>query len=155
MSIYQGNKQISNNVTIVQGVTIDDNSTDNDVVWSANKVSSIKQYITIPLMAFTSQISASSSKEIFWDNTQVFKQYVPSGTVTRWRYILTGISTENGTITIGNTSISLINDQCGIGAAYPHISGWVTEHMNALVILKPSITFYPHILSLQIEYINS
>ena len=48
MAIYQGNKKISENVTIVQGATIDDSLTSADKVWSSEKVSTS----CIPMKAF-------------------------------------------------------------------------------------------------------
>lgn len=140
----------------INDALIDDSSTSVNKTWSANKLSKAKYYTTIPLMTFTSNISSSTRKEIYWDNMLVFKAFVPdeSITVTRWRYILTGVSIADGTITIGNASIQLINDKVTIGAAYPHVSTWVSEHMDALVILTSNIAFYPQMLSLQIEYVN-
>lgn len=38
MAIYQGNKKISENVTIVQGATIDDSLTSVDKTWSSEKI---------------------------------------------------------------------------------------------------------------------
>lgn len=140
----------------INDALIDDSSTSVNKTWSANKLSKAKYYTTIPLLTFTSNISSSTRKEIYWDNMLVFKAFVPdeSITVTRWRYILTGVSIADGTITIGNASIQLINDEVTIGAAYPHVSTWVSEHMDALVILTSNIAFYPQMLSLQIEYVN-
>ena len=140
----------------INDALIDDSSTSVNKTWSANKLSKAKYYTTIPLMTFTSNISSSTRKEIYWDNMLVFKAFVPdeSITATRWRYILTGVSIADGTITIGNASIQLINDEVTIGAAYPHVSTWVSEHMDALVILTSNIAFYPQMLSLQIEYVN-
>ena len=48
MAIYQGTKKISENVTIVQGATIDDSLTSADKVWSSEKVSTS----CIPMKAF-------------------------------------------------------------------------------------------------------
>ena len=117
------------------------------------KISKIKNYVTIPLKSFTDNQSLSSTEEaIFWDNAEFFKSLVMGVNITRWRYILTGVSQGSGTLTIGNATISITTDEVGIGAAYPHASNWVTEHYNKLVNIGKSTTFYPKELSIQIEY---
>lgn len=132
---------------------IDDSVVSSEETWSSNKISKIKNYVTIPLKSFTDNQSLSSTEEaIFWDNAEFFKSLVMGVNITRWRYILTGVSQGSGTLTIGNATISLTTDEVGIGAAYPHASNWVTEHCNKLVNIGKSTTFYPKELSIQIEY---
>lgn len=136
-------------------VVIDDNSTTSETkTWSAKKISSIKNYVTIPLVSFTGSNNLSSSVNVFWDDTNAFKQFVQNVTVTKWRYIFTGVSMNTSTITIGNASIPIVEDQVGIGAAYPHVSNWVTEHYNKLVTIGANLNFYPKELSIQIEYMS-
>ena len=132
---------------------IDDSVVSSEETWSSEKISKIKNYVTIPLKSFTDNQSLSSTEEaIFWDNAEFFKSLVMGVNITRWRYILTGVSQGSGTLTIGNATISITTDEVGIGAAYPHASNWVTEHYNKLVNIGKSTTFYPKELSIQIEY---
>ena len=56
MAIYQGNKKIANNVTVVQGATIDDSLTSVDKTWSSQKINAVKQSVgTLQSSISTSQ----------------------------------------------------------------------------------------------------
>lgn len=131
---------------------IDDTKVDTQYTWSSQKISKIKNYTTIPLVSFTGNNNLSSIVNVFWEDSNAFKQLITGVTVTRWRYIFTGTSTGSGTLTIGNATIPIVNDQVGIGAAYPHASNWITEHYNKLVTIGKNLNFYPKELSIQIEY---
>lgn len=131
---------------------INDTKIDTQSTWSSQKISTIKNYTTIPLVSFTGSNNLSSSVNVFWDDSNAFKQLITGVTVTRWRYIFTGTSVGSGTLTIGNATIPIVNDQVGIGASYPHASNWITEHCKALVVIGTNLNFYPKELSIQIEY---
>lgn len=136
----------------IANALIDDTKTDTQSTWSSQKISTIKNYTTIPLVSFAGNNNLSSSVNVFWEDSNAFKQLITGVTVTRWRYIFTGTSVGSGTLTIGNATIPIVNDQVGIGAAYPHASNWITEHYNKLVTIGKNLNFYPKELSIQIEY---
>ena len=131
---------------------IDDDVINTQSTWSSEKISKIKNYVTIPLMSFTGSNNLSSIVNVFWDDNNAFQRFITGVTITRWRYIFTGTSVGEGTLIIGNAQIPIVNDQVGIGAAYPHTSNWVTEHYNKLVTIGTNLNFYPRELSIQIEY---
>lgn len=144
----------SNEEADLSEVVIDDTSTTaTNKTWSASKISSIKNYTTVPLVSFTGNGNLSSTVNVFWDDSNAFRQLITGVTVTRWRYIFTGASVGNGALTIGNATIPIVDDQVGIGASYPHASNWVTKHYNKLVTIGVNLNFYPKELSIQIEYI--
>lgn len=60
MAIYQGNKKIANNVTVVQGATIDDSLTSADKTWSSQKINTVKQSVDI----LQSSISTSQGRNL-------------------------------------------------------------------------------------------
>lgn len=60
MAIYQGNKKIANNVTIVQGATIDDSLTSTEKTWSSEKINTVKQSID----TLQSSISTSQGRNL-------------------------------------------------------------------------------------------
>lgn len=134
------------------GVLIDDSVVRTNKTWSSKKISKIKNYTTIPLVSFTGNNNLSSIVNVFWEDSNAFKQLITGVTVTRWRYIFTGTSVGSGTLTIGNATIPIVDDQVGIGASYPHASNWITEHYNKLVTIGTNLNFYPKELSIQIEY---
>lgn len=136
----------------IAGALIDDDVTNTQSTWSSKKISKIKNYVTIPLVSFTGSNNLSSIVNVFWEDSNAFTKLITGVTVTRWRYIFTGVSVGEGTLIIGNAQIPIVNDQVGIGAAYPHASNWVTEHYNKLVTIGTNLNFYPKELSIQIEY---
>lgn len=80
MSIYQGNKKVIENVTIVQGATIDDSSTDaTDKTWSIEKV----RNSTVPFVLI------DTTKDIN------FNEYVETGYYTPNKSFSTGWFTYN------------------------------------------------------------
>ena len=131
---------------------IDDNKISSDETWSSKKISSQKFLATIPLLSLNKTLSISSSTPTLWENEEILSSLIPSGTITRWRYILTGVSQSSGTITIGNTTIALKNDEVSTEASYIQISTWTNTHLNALVNIVPDVAFYAKELSIQIEY---
>ena len=60
MAIYQGNKKIANNVTVVQGATIDDSLTSADKTWSSQKINTVKQSVD----TLQSSISTSQGRNL-------------------------------------------------------------------------------------------
>lgn len=60
MAIYQGNKKVANNVTIVQGATIDDSLTSAKKTWSSEKINTVKQYVD----TLQSSISTSQGRNL-------------------------------------------------------------------------------------------
>lgn len=136
----------------VASALIDDTKIDTQSTWSSEKISKIKNYVTISLCSFAGNINIADTINVFWDDTNSFRSFVQGVTITRWRYIFTGTATGTGTIVIGNAEIPIVNDEVGIGASYPHASNWVTEHCNGLVVIGRNINFYPRELSIQIEY---
>ena len=136
----------------IAGALIDDDVTNTQSTWSSKKISKIKNYVTIPLVSFTGSNNLSSIVNVFWEDSNAFTKLITGVTVTRWRYIFTGVSVGEGTLIIGNAQIPIVNDQVGIGAAYPHASNWVTEHYKKLVTIGTNLNFYPKELSIQIEY---
>lgn len=139
----------------IASYVIDDNTTSDTTTWSSDKISSQKFLMTIPLISFNSTLTAGGNYPVFWDNSLVFNDIIPYGKVTRWRFILTGVSQSEGTVAIGNTAITLKNDQVSTNAAYPKVSTWTSTHFEALVNVKSSVSLYAKELSLQIEYIQN
>ena len=60
MAIYQGNKKIASNVTVVQGATIDDSLTSSDKTWSSQKINTVKQSVD----TLQSSISTSQGRNL-------------------------------------------------------------------------------------------
>ena len=113
----------------------------------------VKQVVTVPLISLNANLSAGSSTQIFWDNSIAVDSLIPSGTILRWRYIVTGVSQASGQLSIGGGTASLRNDETSTGCAYPKVTNWIDTHLDGLANLVPSVTLYAKTVSIQIEYI--
>ena len=113
----------------------------------------VKQVVTVPLISLNANLSAGSSTQIFWDNSMTVDSLIPSGTILRWRYIVTGVSQASGQLSIGGGTASLKNDETSTACAYPKVTNWIDTHLDGLANLVPSVTLYAKTVSIQIEYI--
>lgn len=113
----------------------------------------VKQVVTVPLISLNANLSAGSSTQIFWDNSITVDSLIPSGTILRWRYIVTGVSQASGQLSIGGGTASLKNDETSTACAYPKVTNWIDTHLDGLANLVPSVTLYAKTVSIQIEYI--
>ena len=113
----------------------------------------VKQVVTVPLISLNANLSAGSSTQIFWDNSIIANSLIPSGTILRWRYIVTGVSQASGQLSIGGGTASLKNDETSTACAYPKVTNWIDTHLDGLANLVPSVTLYAKTVSIQIEYI--
>ena len=113
----------------------------------------VKQVVTVPLISLNANLSAGSSTQIFWDNSTIADSLIPSGTILRWRYIVTGVSQASGQLSIGGGTASLRNDETSTTCAYPKVTNWIDTHLDGLVYLVPSVALYAKTVSIQIEYI--
>ena len=113
----------------------------------------VKQVVTVPLISLNATLSAGSSTQIFWDNSITVDSLTPSGTILRWRYIVTGVSQASGQLSIGGGTASLKNDETSTACAYPKVTNWIDTHLDGLANLVPSVTLYAKTVSIQIEYI--
>ena len=87
MAIYQGNKKIANNVTVVQGATIDDSLTSADKTWSSQKINTVVDTLQ-------SSISTSQGRNII---------PYPYSQTTKIVYGVTFTDNKDGSIGISGT----------------------------------------------------
>lgn len=90
MAIYQGNKKIANNVTVVQSATIDDSLTSVDKTWSSQKINTVVDTLQ-------SSISTSQGRNLI-----PYPYY--NGTNYESNGITYTVNAVDGTITVNGTA---------------------------------------------------